>query len=107
MGGCFPELKYVASMSFGSVVGKEHTEDGQGYGPLYSVSSAHPTPGPTTLTTHPAALVAGGSVPLLRRLPGDRGLQGQGKPVGAHGSGQIYRKLALRLQVTWPKPNAS
>ncbi len=24
-------------MSFGSVVGKDHTEDGQGYGPLYSV----------------------------------------------------------------------
>ena len=34
LGECFPELKYVASMSFGSVVAADTSPDGQGYGPM-------------------------------------------------------------------------
>lgn len=33
---CFPALKYVASMSFGSIVATDTSPDGQGYGPIYS-----------------------------------------------------------------------
>jgi hypothetical protein len=35
---CFPRLQYVASQSFGSVVGEETSEDGLGYGPIYKVT---------------------------------------------------------------------
>ena len=35
---CFPRLQYVASQSFGSVVGKETSEDGLGYGPMFQVT---------------------------------------------------------------------
>lgn len=35
---CFPEMQYVASLSFGSVAGKETTADGMGYGPMYKVT---------------------------------------------------------------------
>jgi hypothetical protein len=35
LGECFPRMKYVGSMSFGSNVGKDRSPDGQGYGPIY------------------------------------------------------------------------
>lgn len=35
---CFPRLQYVASQSFGSVVGEETSGDGLGYGPMFQVT---------------------------------------------------------------------
>jgi hypothetical protein len=35
---CFPRLQYVASQSFGSVVGEETSQDGMGYGPMFQVT---------------------------------------------------------------------
>lgn len=35
LGECFPKMSYVGSMSVGSQVGRERSQDGQGFGPIY------------------------------------------------------------------------